>query len=104
MMIVDNYAHAMINQVCEELPGIDPDLACLYALLALAKGNETSLEDVHDAWSIWTTAIRGRSDHKALVPFDELPVEIQELDRKYMNGIHYAAASRTHDRPNAAKQ
>jgi hypothetical protein len=72
-----------------ELPGLDPVLANLYALLALTKGEETSLEDVHDAWAVWTATTRGV--HRSLIPFAELSPEVQELDRKYVDGIHRAA-------------
>lgn len=84
-----NYVSAVINKVNNELPGLDPELAQLYALLALVKGDATSLEDVHDAWAVWTAATRG--SHRSLLPFTELTTDVQELDREYMNGIHRAA-------------
>ena len=31
-------------------------LFCVYALLALAKGERTVLEDVRDAWAVWMSA------------------------------------------------
>lgn len=86
---VQNYAASMITRIERELPGLDPTLANLYALLALTKGEETSLEDVHDAWAIWTATTRGT--HRSLIPFAELSPEVQELDRKYVDGIHRAA-------------
>jgi hypothetical protein len=86
---ITNYAAAMIERINQELPGLDSTLANLYALLALTKGTATTLEDVHDAWAIWTA--QGRGTHKSLIPFSELPPDVQELDRKYMDGIHRAA-------------
>jgi hypothetical protein len=85
----------MIDQINKEMLSVgsdlSSDLAGLYALLALTKGVETTLEDVHDAWAVWTATVRGRPDHRSLVPFDELDRETQEMDRIYMDGIHRAA-------------
>jgi hypothetical protein len=86
-----NYAAEMLSQVNYELPGLDPPLANLYALLALTKGTATTLEDVHDAWSIWVATTRGA--HKSLIPFVELATEVQELGREYVDGIHRVARS-----------
>ncbi len=65
------------------------DLIELYALLTFVKGDLTTLKDVHDAWAIWRN--RTKPDHKSLVEFDELTLEVQELDRKYMECIHVTA-------------
>ena len=89
---VENYASEVITWINVELPGLKPSLAQLYALLALVKGTDTTLEDVHDAWAVWTAATRG--DHRSLIPFAELSHEVQELDREYMDGIHRAAQRR----------
>lgn len=89
--VTQNYAAEMLERVNQELPGLKPELAQLYTLLALTKGSETTLEDVHDAWSIWTAATRGA--HKSLIPFAELTHDVQELDRKYVDGIHRAASA-----------
>lgn len=85
-----NYVDAMLDRIWEEYPRLDKGLAELYALLALVKGRETSLEDVHDAWSVWRH--RTLPNHRSLVPFDELASDVQELDRPYMEAIHRAAA------------
>lgn len=92
MMTADtqNYAAEMLERVNRELPGLKPELAQLYTLLALTKGPATTLEDVHDAWSIWVATTRGA--HKSLIPFAELAYEVQELDRKYVDGIHRATS------------
>lgn len=84
-----NYIEEMIQRVHTESPGLDHRLTELYALLALAKGTDTNLEDVHSAWAMWRTAIW--PDHPALVPFDQLSPEVQELDREYAEAIHRAA-------------
>jgi hypothetical protein len=83
---VSNYAQEAIDAINAELPGLEPELASLYALLSLVTGKGTMLEDVHDAWAVYRA--KTRPDHQALIPFDELTPEVQELDRKYMDGIH----------------
>lgn len=76
----------VLNRTC---PGLDPELARLYALLALTRGTRTSLQDVHDAWAVWRN--NTQPDHPSLVPFDQLAPEAQELDRAYMDAIHHTA-------------
>lgn len=71
------------------LPGIQEDLLDLYTLLVFTRGDETTLEDVHDAWSVW----RHRTDpeHRSIIPFSGLTREVQELDRKYAEAIRLTA-------------
>lgn len=83
-----NYASRMRCLVQRELPYLEPLLLDLYTLLALTRGTETTLKDVHDAWSVWRT--HTRPDHQSLIPFGELTPAVQELDRKYMQAIHDA--------------
>lgn len=80
-----NYIQEMLDELSETLPGLPDELLDLYALLVAVKGDKVTLKDVHEAWSIWENRIR--PDHKSLIPFDELTLEVQELDRKYANGI-----------------
>lgn len=76
----------------DELPaGRVDQLMRLYALLALTKGKETSLEDVHDAWATWTA--ESDDEHKSLIPFNELGKKIQKMDKPYMEAIRKCAAS-----------
>jgi hypothetical protein len=83
-----NYVLKMTDLVARELPGLPAELVGLYVLLALTRGTETTLRDVHDAWAVWRNETR--PDHKSLIPFGELTFEVQELDRKYVEGIHRA--------------
>lgn len=62
----------------------------LYALLVVVKGRQTTLEDIHDSWSLWTN--RTRPDHRSLVPFDRLAADIAEYDRPYMTAVHEVSA------------
>lgn len=61
----------------------------LYALLVLVKGEETTLEDVHDAWAIWRN--RTKPDHPSIKPFDQLAAEVQVLDEPYAQAIRVSA-------------
>lgn len=84
-----NYIQPVIADLARLLPGCDGILLNLYALLAMTRGVNTRLEDVHDAWSIWQNLSDPR--HRSLIPFDQLAPDVQELDRKYMEAIHTAA-------------
>ena len=85
----ENYVQRVTGDLSDLLPGCYPDLIPLYALLAITRGPATTLEDVHDAWSIWCNATDPK--HRSLKPFSELAPDVQELDRKYMEAIHKAA-------------
>ncbi|QGH79502.1 hypothetical protein SEA_LIMPID_201 [Streptomyces phage Limpid] len=84
-----NYVQTVLNKVGENLPGLPDELLDLYTLLAMVKGEDVTLKDVHDAWAVWKNRIR--ADHKSLVPFEALEFHVQELDRKYAEGIAKAA-------------
>lgn len=80
-----NYIQEMLDELSETLPGLPDELLDLYALLVAVKGDKVTLKDVHEAWAIWKNRIL--PDHRSLIPFDELTPEVQELDRKYADGI-----------------
>jgi hypothetical protein len=84
-----NYVQRARQALLDELPDLDLALADLYVLLVLTQGEETSLQDVHDAWAVWRND--SNPDHRSLIPFDELALDVQELDREYMDAIHKAA-------------
>lgn len=85
-----NYVQAVLDRLHASVE-LESDLADLYALLALTKGTTTTLQDVHDAWSLWRNTTN--PGHRSLVPFNELTDEVQEMDREYMDAIHKAARS-----------
>ncbi len=85
-----NYVQEVLDEMAERLPDCDTGLLELYALLALVSGGGTTLENVHDAWSIYRA--RTRPDHPALIPFIQLAPDVRELDRKYADAIRAAAA------------
>ena len=64
----------------------------MYAVLALAKGEAVTNEDVHDAWSAW--ACEDNDTHPSLVPFDELAPHVQRLDEPYTMAIRRVASLR----------
>lgn len=80
-----NYAHSVVARLDAALPGEDPALLRLYALLVLTRGVDTTLADVHDAWALWR--MDTRPDHPDLVRFDLLSPEVQEYDRPYRDAI-----------------
>src|SRR5205807_2232851 len=56
---IDEIAAAIRRAVpAEALPDTGTEeLFRMYAVLALAKGHDTALEDVHDAWSAWMSGL-----------------------------------------------
>lgn len=86
-----NYIDALTRQVeqalSEELrPTNDATfLYGLYALLALIKGQDVTLENVHDSWSLW----KSRTDphHESIIPFADLDPEKQAMDLPYVFAI-----------------
>jgi hypothetical protein len=57
-----------------------------YALLALAKGGETTREDVHDAWVLWK--LEHDASHGALMPFSDLNDAQKSQDEPFLQAIH----------------
>lgn len=70
-------------------PDEDLPLYRLYAVLLLAKGQDVTVEDVHNAWTAWA------SDHdpenRSLLPFKELSLGVQRKDQMYVEAIHEVA-------------
>lgn len=87
-----------IDQVAERIrqslePSDRPEggekLYRLYALLALAKGLDTTAEDVHNAWSIWM--LEKDPEHSSIVPFGQLDSDVQQEDLPFLRAIHDVA-------------
>jgi hypothetical protein len=89
---IDDIAKRIQAQLADEaIPDDEPEsLMRLYALLALTKGIRVTAEDVHNAWSVWSTD-RGEWDHESLVPFSDLSSQAQHLDDQYVAAIRRAA-------------
>jgi hypothetical protein len=60
----------------------------LYAVLALAKGEAVTAEDVHNAWAAWRQG--GDADHSEVRPFSELDHATQAEDSPYAEAIRLA--------------
>jgi hypothetical protein len=76
----------------------DPDAATsdedlplyrIYAVLLLAKGQDVTAEDVHNAWVAW--ASEHEPDSRNLLPFKELSLRVQRKDDSYLDAIHQVA-------------
>ncbi len=67
----------------------------IYAVLLLAKGEEVTREDVHNAWVAWMLD-RGET-HESMVPFAELSAETQAEDSPFMVAVRTVARQRTPD-------
>jgi hypothetical protein len=91
MSYLDDVATAIRGHVpADALPSGDLDaLFRLYAVLALAKGDAVSAEDVHNAWAAWMQG--GDADHDSLRPFEDLEAETRAADDPYVEAIRAAA-------------
>lgn len=73
-----------------DLPEEDThDLFRIYAVLLLAKGEDVTTEDVHNAWAAWMARLN--PTHEALVPYSELELVIAKDDEPYAKAIRLAA-------------
>lgn len=81
-----NYIEEIMQELFKELPDCPPELISYYTLLAYVKGTETTMRDIHDAWSIWQNEFKDPK-HPSLIPFGLLPKEKQELDQPYMEAV-----------------
>jgi hypothetical protein len=61
----------------------------IYAVLALVKGEDVGLEDVHDAWAAWMSG--HDPEHRSLIPFRDLSGEVRRSDRPYVDAIRAVA-------------
>jgi hypothetical protein len=78
------YLEELAQQIALRVDAPEADqhlLHLVYALLVRVKGENITLSDVHDAWSVWTLAMH--RDAGQVVPFDELDSDVQELDRPF---------------------
>lgn len=86
-----------VDEVREELAKhirVGKGLMRVYSLLVIVKGEDTTLQDVHDAWAVninetWDRETNG--EHRSLIPFDQLTKEIQDKDQNYVDAIRKTA-------------
>ena len=71
-------------------PRLIPDdadgLFLIYAALALAKGEEVTGRDVHNAWAAWMAS--QDANHDSIKPYDELPADVRDKDVPFVHAIH----------------
>ena len=72
------------------LPEDTDGLFVLYAVLVRTLGEGTTARDVHDAWSAWMGA--KDPSHESLVPFEDLPPDVQREDTPFAKAIREVAS------------
>lgn len=91
MTYLDDIGARIRARVPEHLiPQESDGLFAVYAMLLLAKGRNVTSSDVHDAWSAWMQ-VRG-VHHPAIVPYADLPGDIQREDDVFAAAIRAAAS------------
>jgi hypothetical protein len=83
---IQRTAHPESRPPDEDLP-----LYRQYAVLLLAKGEDVTADDVHNAWAAW--AIDHEPDNQYIKPLKELSVRAQRKDEKYVEAIQKVAGS-----------
>ena len=78
-----------IRELLSKKIKVNNNLLNLYSLLVLTKGENVTLEDAHDAWSLDRNRIF--PEHKSLIPFKELSYEVQQKDFPYVKAIREVA-------------
>lgn len=92
MTYLDDIGAQIRARVPDHLISPESDgLFTIYAVLLLAKGQDVTSSDVHDAWAAWMQ-IRGIR-HPSMIPYDELSSDIQREDDIFAAAIR-AAVSR----------
>jgi hypothetical protein len=79
-----NYIEEVKKKLRKRLD-IEEDLLDFYSLLILTVGVDCTLENVHDAWSVWRND--SNPSHPSLIPFNQLSASTQDLDREYRDAI-----------------
>jgi hypothetical protein len=91
---VDELAEAIRRNVAPDLipEGDTTALFRLYAVLAMAKGENVVLADVHDAWAAWMS--EHNPEHPSLKPVEKLSADVRSADRPYLESIRLVARDR----------
>ena len=94
---METYIDKVYKMVQKETGLKSKETIKMYTLLALVKGENTTLSDIHDGWSMVMNYKESNPpycyghEHKSIVPFDQLSKETQDRDIKYMEAIHKVA-------------
>lgn len=97
--IVDKktYIDDVVERVAEKTGLKGEKLVHLYALLVLIKGEDVTLSDIHDAWSVNMNYKESNPpycyghDHLSIVPFEQLSKETQDRDVPYLEALKEVA-------------
>lgn len=93
MTYLEALAAVIRSEVPEDLVPPDSDsLFVIYAVLARAKPDGVTAQDVHDAWVAWMAG-RGEA-HASMVPFEDLPADVKAEDAPFVDAIN--AVQRRH--------
>ena len=91
------YIDEVCSMVAQETGLKSKTLINNYALLVLFKGENATLSDIHDAWSMSMNFKEPNPphcyghDHHSIVPFDQLSEACQNKDIPYMEALHRVA-------------
>ena len=91
------YIDDVVERVAEKTGLKGKGLVRLYALLVLIKGEDVTLSDIHDAWSVNMNYKEANPpycyghDHLSIVPFDQLSKETQDRDVPYLEALKEVA-------------
>jgi hypothetical protein len=91
------YIDELARRIYDHVPGgavpdgDTTDLFRAYAVLALAKGEDVTRADVHNAWVAWMLA--RDPAHASLIPFNELDPAVQAEDSPFVVAIRLAVDS-----------
>jgi len=94
---METYIDRVVDMVAKETGLKSKQRTRYYALLVLVKGEDVTLSDVHDCWSMAMNYKEKNPpycygyDHKSIVPFDELSKEKQDRDIKYVEALRKIA-------------
>lgn len=86
---IEKVKEELANQIAEFDSSVEDELLDLYALLVLVRGEKCTIQDVHDAWSVWKN--KTDASHRSLIPFSELARYVQDMDIDYAIAIKKTA-------------
>jgi hypothetical protein len=96
------YIEQLAHQIRSSTPGdLVPDddadrLFLIYAALALAKGQDVTRRDVHNAWAAWMAA--REPAHESIRPFDELDEATKNEDDPFVAAIKRSVGQNVYPR------
>lgn len=77
------------EELNEELPEVLFSCYLSLACTSVSTGTPITNEEIHDAWSVWKNTVD--NSHVSIIPYNQLSIEIQELDTPYTDAVNRAA-------------